>query len=283
MSKNLKESVNYYNRPDIYGLEFIEATFVTHRFARHVHDYYALGVIETGVQTFRARGSKHITPTGGVFLLNPGEPHDGEAAITSGFTYRTLYPSTDLLQKLAGEITGKPQNVPFFAPLIVRDDTLTQALLRLHSCLKAPGSTLEGEVRLLETFALLMTRYADTRVQAQPLGQERQAVRLIRDYLQTYYDRNPSLAELARLVSFSPYYLARVFQAEVGLPPHAYLESVRIRNAQQLLTQGHSLAQVAQAVGFADQSHFHNRFKRLMGLTPRQYAQQRKIVQDFTG
>lgn len=275
----MKESVQYFNRPDIYGLEFIEATFVTHRFARHVHDYYALGVIETGVQTFRARGSKHITPSGGIFLLNPGEPHDGEAAITSGFTYRTIYPTTGMLQQLAGEITGKPQNVPFFAPLIVHDPALTQVFLRLHSCLKSPGATLEGEEKLLETFALLMTRYADARVQAQPLGRERQAVRLIRDYLQNCYDQNPSLADLARLVSLSPYYLARVFQAEIGLPPHAYLESVRIRQAQRLLTQGSALAQVAQAVGFADQSHFHHRFKRLIGLTPRQYAQQRKILQ----
>ena len=275
----MKESVQYFNRPDIYGLEFIEATFVTHRFARHVHDYYALGVIETGVQTFHARGGRHITPRGGVFLLNPGEPHDGEAAITSGFTYRTFYPTIEMLQKLAGEITGRPQNVPFFAPLIVQDNALTQALLRLHSCLKSPGTTLEGEEQLLETFALLMTRYADTRVEARPLGRERQAVRLIRDYLQNCYDRNPSLADLARLVSFSPYYLAHVFQAEVGLPPHAYLESVRIRQAQRLLSQGQPLAQVAQAVGFADQSHFHHRFKRLIGLTPRQYAKQRKILQ----
>lgn len=277
----MEESVSYFNRPDIYGLEFIEATFVTHRFARHVHDYYALGVIEKGVQTFRARGGKHITPTGGVFLLNPGEPHDGESAITGGFTYRTLYPGTEMLQKLAAEITGKPQDLPFFAPLIVEDEALTRSLLQLHACLKSPVSTLEGETRLLETFALMLSRYADTRVQAQPLGRERQAVRLVRDYLQSAYDRNPSLAELARLVSFSPYYLARVFQAEVGLPPHAYLESVRIRQAQQLLVQGYALAEVAQRVGFADQSHFHNRFKRLIGLTPRQYAHQRKILQDF--
>jgi len=275
----LKESVQYFKRPDIYGLEFIEATFVTHRFARHVHDYYALGVIETGVQTFYARGEQHITPSGGVFLLNPGEPHDGEAAITSGFTYRTFYPTTEMLQKLAEEITGKPQPLPFFSPLIVQDNALTQALLQLHACLKSPGSTLEGEEKLLEVFDLLLTRYADRRVQAQPRGQERQAVRLIRDYLQSCYDQNPSLAELARLVSFSPYYLARVFQAEVGLPPHAYLESVRVRQAQRLLSEGQAISQVAQAVGFADQSHFHHRFKRLIGLTPRQYAQQRKILQ----
>lgn len=78
----------------------------------------------------------------------------------------------------------------------------------------------------------------------------------------------------------APYYIARVFRAEVGLPPHAYLESVRIRQAQRLVARGMPLAQVAGATGFADQSHFTHRFKRLIGVTPGQYARQRKIIQD---
>lgn len=276
-----KETSQYYNRVDLDGLEFIEATFITHRFARHSHDYYAIGVIDTGVQTFSARGARHITPTGGVFLINPGEPHDGEAAIESGFSYRTFYPTLDLLQKLSSEITGKTQDAPFFAPLIVTDPTVTNALLRLHRLLATTNSSLEAETWLLRTFALLITRYADTHLTVAPIGQERQALGRVRDYLEAHFQENPSLSDLAQLVAFSPYYLARVFQAEFGLPPHAYMESVRIRNAQKLIKLGFPLARVAHEVGFADQSHFTNRFKRLIGITPRQYAQQRKIFQDF--
>ena len=277
-----KEHSKYYSRADIGGLEFIEATFITHRFARHYHDYYAVGVIETGVQTFTARGGKQITPTGGVFLLNPGEPHDGEAATTAGFSYRTFYPSTELLQNIVGEVTGNSPTLPFFAPLIVTDPMVTKSLLRLHYTLTTSTSSLEAETRLLQTFALLITRYADQRFKSLRTGQENQAVRRVKEYLQAHYRDNPSLNDLARQVSLSPYYLARVFQSETGLPPHAYLESLRVRQAQNLLIKGQPPAQVAYQVGFADQSHFQNRFKRLMGVTPRQYAQQRKILQDFT-
>lgn len=43
---------------------------------------------------------------------------------------------------------------------------------------------------------------------------------------------------MAQLVSLSPYYLLRVFGAEVGMPPYAYLESVRIWHTQRLIKAG---------------------------------------------
>ncbi len=81
-----------------------------------------------------------------------------------------------------------------------------------------------------------------------------------------------TLSELAHLVGLSPFYVLRVFEQEVGLPPHAYLESVRIRRAQRLLVCGTPIAQVVGDLGFSTQSHFTHRFKRLLGVTPGQYV-----------
>lgn len=58
-----------------------------------------------------------------------------------------------------------------------------------------------------------------------------------------------------------------------GFHMRSFLESVRIRHAQQLIEQGQALAQVATEVGFSSQSHFTNRFKQFIGVTPGQYAQ----------
>ena len=72
----------------------------------------------------------------------------------------------------------------------------------------------------------------------------------------------------------------RVFHHEVGLPPHAYLASIRVRRAQDLLAAGAPIVDVAYATGFSSQSHLTNTFKRFIGVTPNQYAHQRKILQD---
>jgi AraC-like DNA-binding protein len=105
------------------------------------------------------------------------------------------------------------------------------------------------------------------------LGRERQAVRQARRYIEEHFARGITLSQLAEYVALSPYYLLRVFKAEVGMPPYTYLESVRIAEAQRLIEAGQPLADVALAAGFSSQSHLTQRFKQIIGVTPGQYAQ----------
>ena len=53
-----------------------------------------------------------------------------------------------------------------------------------------------------------------------------------------------------------------------------------IRAAKQLLLAGFTIADVAAQTGFVDQSHLTNRFKRVVGVTPGQYRQDSKNLQD---
>jgi AraC-like DNA-binding protein len=93
----------------------------------------------------------------------------------------------------------------------------------------------------------------------------------VRDYLDAHCADNPSLADLARLTGLSPHYLNRLFQRQVGLPPHAYLVQRRLMRARQLIRAGHSPLEASLESGFSDQSHLHRHFKRTHGLTPGQY------------
>jgi AraC family transcriptional regulator len=82
-----------------------------------------------------------------------------------------------------------------------------------------------------------------------------------------------SLADIAGAAHLSPYHLTRVFKKATGISPHQYLVQVRVNSARSLLTAGagdRSLAEIAAAVGFADQSHLTRHFKRMLGITPKQ-------------
>ena len=52
------------------------------------------------------------------------------------------------------------------------------------------------------------------------------------------------------------------------MPPHVYLNAVRVMQAQACIRRGMPLAMVALACGFADQSHLTRRFKGSVGVTP---------------
>ena len=92
-------------------------------------------------------------------------------------------------------------------------------------------------------------------------------------YIQDNYSREVTLSDIAAAVHLSPFHLTRLFKQALGVSPHQYLIQVRVSSARSLLTAGsgeRSLAEVASAVGFADQSHLTRHFKRLLGVTPKQ-------------
>jgi AraC-like DNA-binding protein len=80
------------------------------------------------------------------------------------------------------------------------------------------------------------------------------------------------LSTLAKQVGVSRYQALRLFKRRYGLPPHTYQLSVRLALAQKALREGHQPVEVATQYGFVDQSHFTRHFKRLLGVTPAQYA-----------
>jgi AraC-like DNA-binding protein len=252
----------------------LQAFYIHHAYPRHSHDYYVICVIEQGRQSFTHKGTKYFTPPGGVILINPGAVHTGEAADAHGFEMRSLYPTTSHMQRAVFELTGRQQALPFFKDVRIDQRWVRDSVLGLHQALAQGASPLECESRLTWTLAQLVKRYADIHFTEQRLGKEPEAIQRARRYIDDCFAQGISLTQLAEHVSLSPYYLLRAFRAEVGMPPYAYLESVRIRHAQRLIEAGKPLAEVAAEVGFSSQSHLTRRFKQIIGVTPGQYAQQ---------
>jgi AraC family transcriptional regulator len=95
-------------------------------------------------------------------------------------------------------------------------------------------------------------------------------------FIDENYERDISLGDIAASVHLSPFHLARTFKKTVAVTPHQYLVQVRVNSARSLIHSGAgagSLAEIAAAVGFADQSHLTRQFKRVFGKTPRQLRQ----------
>jgi transcriptional regulator GlxA family with amidase domain len=58
------------------------------------------------------------------------------------------------------------------------------------------------------------------------------------------------------------------------VPPYPYLGQLRVNRAQAMLCAGSSVADVAYACGFCDQSHLNRMFKKAVGVPPGQYVRQ---------
>jgi AraC-like DNA-binding protein len=273
-----QEQAKAWQLPALENLEVLHATYRTHTFARHVHEEFCLGIIVGGVEAVRYRGTTHIAPTGSLVVFQPDEGHSNWAATAAGWSFQVIYPAIDLLQRAIGaeETTIA---MPFFADPIIADRSLFCQISQFHAQLAHPQTTiqLEQESQLLAILQTLVTRHAVWHKPNQfTIGREHRAVKQIKDYLQVYYAQDPSLEDLSTVCGLSPFHLARVFRKATGLPPHAYLISLRIAHAKIHLCQNRSLAEIAIDLGFTDQSHFTHTFKAWVGIPPGQYRTQIK-------
>ena len=202
-------------------VEMMRATFVTQVFSQHMHERFAIGVIENGALGFYYRGENVIAPAGSVNLATPGEPHMGHAAADLGWTYRMFYLDTSLLQYAASEIAGRPRDLPYFQPGVIYDDHLARLVHRLHVTLeREPGvSQLENVspfhlVRVFRDQIVLPPHTYLTQVRV------KRAKALLAQ-------RWP-IAQVAFEVGFADQsHLTRRFKGVVGMPPGQYRKIVQ--------------------------------------------------------
>lgn len=252
-----------------------KANFQTFSFKKHSHENYALGVIENGVQQFRLGGAKRVAPASAMIAINPGEVHDGEAAVPEGCRYRVAYFTDDLLSDIFFGLYGSRAHVSYFKTPVIADPHVSSALLRAHHFMESTQQDLlAAETVMMQVVAEVFLRYGDDHREIQPVTRNLQAIKKSIEYLRQNVSENISLDEISSMAELSPYYFLRQFKAVTGLPPHAYLMQCRVYLARRAVEQGCSLVEAALQAGFADQAHFSRSFKAIHGLSPNDYKKE---------
>jgi AraC family transcriptional regulator len=134
-----------------------------------------------------------------------------------------------------------------------------------------PTGRLYGEFLGMALAAHIVSRYAVFPSKAVEYmgGLPKYQLRHIVDYIQANLAEDNSLQALADLAQVSPFHFCRSFKQSTGLSPHRYILQLRIEEAQRLLKKTTlAISDVANRLGFSDQSHFTMVFRKLVGTTP---------------
>jgi AraC-like DNA-binding protein len=212
-----------------------------------------------------------------LFVQSPGELTTGSASQGDELSVWTLMMHPDLMNSImCDRLDAAPQTVAF--PKTTLDDSSLNHSLALatrdavHS-FDLPTSRLERDSLLTRLVLATVEHCNDSRLPFKRLSIEPKAVRLIKDFLRGQFAGDVSLEDLARMVRLNKFHLLQVFKREVGISPHVYQTSLRIKQAKELLSQGLPISQVAYDVGFVDQSHLNRQFKKYVLVTPGQFQQ----------
>jgi AraC-like DNA-binding protein len=89
-------------------------------------------------------------------------------------------------------------------------------------------------------------------------------------FVQTHYQSQISIDDIAKEVGYSKYYLLHNFKKITGYTVISYINFFRCIKAKKLIGQSKGISEVALACGFENQSYFTKTYKKYMGVVPSQ-------------
>ncbi|WP_338476168.1 AraC family transcriptional regulator [Tetragenococcus halophilus] len=189
----------------------------------------------------------------------------------SSFSYRAINISIERMREIITTITGKEELVKFTKP-ILKLPKIDELFLILHQLILENKDGLNREELLYFFIDALIAHAADIKIEEIAFSEaSKENLLLAKSYLEKNFASTVSLEELSRRCHLNKYTLIRYFTKYFGVAPYQYLQTIRIKEAKELLSNDKELLSISLKVGFSDQSHFTRVFKSLIGITPKQY------------
>jgi AraC-like DNA-binding protein len=168
--------------------------------------------------------------------------------------------------------------VPLQQKIGFNDHAACQSLIAMQQELEAPG--INGAFYIDALLSLLLTRLmrcaSNLAEPSKPTytkgGLSNWRLKQAIELLEVHPAEMPTLAEVAELIGLHPTSFCRGFKQSTGLPPHRYMLVHRVNCAKKMMDdQRLSLTQIALDCGFGSSSQFSVVFKKITGMSPREY------------
>lgn len=223
--------------------------------------------------------------------------HSGDIIITAPNILHSAYPHGDdkqiyevflFSQEMLGASAGDRLSAEFILPIISGELYINPRITKKHvhyselrismeniiSSAVDDSSMLDMLIKseLLRFFWILYASGDITKNSAKSLssgGMIRPAI----EYINAHYSDDISIRSLAKTVGLSESYFMQKFRETAGISAIEYLNQLRIKAVcEQLLSTQKSVAEIAFDCGFRNISNFNRTFRRMTGVTPREYG-----------
>lgn len=247
---------------------------------------YQVGYISRGQGTF-FQGERQLPIVAGQFyLVHPGNLHSGKPNGDTGWAAEVLVLKSDYIQEICLELNQGASIYPVFEPMVADVDTSKSMLVHFRKTLQMltdPTQTAQStEINLFYAINELLSLPASQKVASQAVNTDQMAVERAKAFIETHFRENFSLDDLSKQAFLSKFHLLRAFKKQVGITPSAFQMQLRLNEARKLIFQEKSLTEVALALGFSDQAHFTNTFKKYSGGVSPKALKKTAIFYNFT-
>lgn len=266
-----QESIAFRRTPAVPGLEVLDARDSPRQW-RDVGGGFGVTFLRTWHGTAVYRGRAHAVEPGIAFCNEPAEALIATPRAGTAGSFNVLVVAPELLREWLSEYQSQMLRPQWRAVALPISTRLRAKFAEFLEAFQPEASPLEQQSAIAEMSEPLICELvagARETVAVEPAalrGVARMRERLNDD------DFEADLDTLARDAGLSRFQAVRAFKRRYGLPPHAYRLCLRVARARVMLLQGAPAVDVAAHCGFVDQSHLNRHFKRIVGVTPLQFA-----------
>ncbi len=242
----------------------------------HLHSDFELIKINEGELCLTLDGKTFTAKKGDAVAVNPEVSH---GAIPHSCKYSCVVFQTQFLK------TGNRSSDDFFNGILSHGICINEKienadekafLDKIIAELKERSAGYEMRVSgLAMNFFGEAIKNGDFTYRASHLSEKNVKLKRVFEFVRKNYSEQITLEDMADEARFSTKHFCEFFKRETGYTPIEYLITYRIeRAAKALLSTDNSVTRIAFDCGFNDASYFTKTFKRLKGVTPKDYAAQ---------
>lgn len=229
----------------------------------HVHDGYEVYILEEGESSYFIDGELYPLSVGDAVFIRPGEIHHCVRKIDSThnhFCFHFGAEAEPFIARLSRFCAGETH-------ISLGEYGKTSLLSLARGCENAAKA--KDEILLLVLFWRLLCFLGGESYKPISLPPLAAAVKADMD---TRFEEADILNALCERHAISASTLNRLSNRYFGTSPKKYIEKKRLSRATQLLKEGKSVKEAAEATGFADASTFIRLFRLRFGITPLAYT-----------
>lgn len=204
-------------------------------FPNHFHDYYVVGLVESGARRLVCNNREYALGAGDMLLLNPSDSHGCVQADGGAFDYRAVNISKEIMSELSREITGE-SGLPCFSENILADSEIAERFRLLHDMIMCGGIEFEKEEALLILLSELIRQTGKPFLEC--VSRHAAPIERVCRFMDERFAEHITLEQLCECSGLSKSTLLRSFTKAKGVTPYRYLQTVRIGKAKELLEQG---------------------------------------------
>lgn len=206
-------------------------------------------------------------PAGSVIIYHPHEPQRYTYEKKDKYECTWVHFSGTIVEKMLKDLGIFEKRVFKVNDVSTLEDLLA-GILPEHR-LQRPGYEYNEAALIIEVLCLLSRNERET---VYEYSTSRQKIEGVLIEMERNVTGSFPLEEYAKRIHLSPGRFAHLFTETVGMSPHRYMITLKLKKAKQLLRQtDHSVREIAKLSGFGDPMYFSRIFKKYNGFTPMQY------------